>query len=276
MKGKQKITKADKKFLDYFEGISNMDQCRFLATWFNSKLPEIAKMPENPSRVGIPRGNPIPLPRSKALLALLRMVSPDMELKKYSEFSRASYDVIRQWANQRSFYRFMEKLEREYCQSYCAALKEYIESEVGNPKIREHLQELHYYKNIFIVMEIGGFLRNLAEAAEKTENKNIDYLINLSIAVKSEMLATSESGALLENPELHRKIVLSGFDFQKKHFTDMFDHLTRFINTGDIDIALKLTEILKKEITEGIIPDLTEYAMELYDRNKGKKVKKEK
>jgi hypothetical protein len=271
MKDQENEQRVD-KFFEYFEDASKIGGCPFLLDWFERKSLEIANQyQKKPDREGIPKGDPIPPPQGKVMLALLRAILPELSLKKYAQGTAISYDVIRQWARQKMVAKLELDLAGEYGNFYCEKLKDHIENDEFSEALSQ-IKEVHYYKNVFIFIRIHGFISRLLEDLSEDKIKS-DWLYALKIAGihESFILASTSSDALMEKPELHRKYTESIYSFEKEFIGLRFDLLISTIKNGKVGDAVKVAESVKDHIVNDVMNNYLEHVMALYDKVHGKK-----
>jgi hypothetical protein len=288
----------DKKedFPIYFIKKTQLDRCPFLVSWVSKKLVELGKLPKKPDRHGVPKGEKMPLPRDKCLLALYKTVDPRLNLKKFSDLCEASYGTVKIWTSaDENFTEYRDALEDEFVRLYLRKFKQLVEDRAKNPRLED-------YKKIPIddygLKEYGGEISASKGFAEMDPLNRFLYELsnyrNASLMVKINRGVTTASidnffvyeyreaymffkKALLRNPQSGLKLkdykqIMEGY-YEREIITYeyIFDLLNSCIKENRRKEALAVADHLKFYFTKDLMPHHNELVLEYLINNFQKK-----
>jgi hypothetical protein len=124
-----KKQQTEKFYMD-LQAKNNLDKCPFLLGWFKTKLDELYKLPDEHDRSGIAKGERLPIPKPKYVLALHHITFKKLPLKKSCEVMGVNHGTGRNWRNSDKIFGelalgFAEEFSHAFLQRY----SELIESE---------------------------------------------------------------------------------------------------------------------------------------------------
>jgi hypothetical protein len=220
---------------DFLRGI-NAEKCPVLMGWFESKLKEINELPIKPDRSGIPKGDPMPIPRHKMLLALYRLVDPNLKLKDFAEAYDASYGTVRVWASKK----IEEGLQLDFGVYYrrrltkilCSEFRDDEDDKIENDKIATLIQyhlEPFRYKNVLLLVETSkankDVIRNVEKEIESAEGFDRIFMarrLNISTTLSTLELSKDNEKQLKDTINFYLasrdELIAQYFDKIKEHF----------------------------------------------------------
>jgi hypothetical protein len=249
-----KANKELEKFVDDFIRKTNLEKCPFLLDWFTKKLNEINKLPTKPERQGIPKGDPLPMPRAKVLLALYRVVGEDFfRLNQFAKAYQISYGSVRNWLMDRAMAEKSAELLFDYVNLYLKTYNSLLELEDDNlDEIVSLLSELKYYsKGLWLIIH-----HNLREADSPHFNLSGD---DVGKFVKHHFVWYYYAITRLREVDLveHQQVVEEYLETTKELFLNpLFQGLRNEIKKGNTIGAINRVDHLKREITDKLFPFL--------------------
>ncbi len=105
----------------------------FLMEWFNLKITDMIKLPDAVDRSGISKGDSLPVPKGKQLLALHEFAFPALPLKRFSDLYGLNYGTVRNWRNtDEIFPQVVSRYASEFIQQWVSEFMSCAES--SNPE----------------------------------------------------------------------------------------------------------------------------------------------
>jgi hypothetical protein len=130
-----------------------LDHCPFLLEWFNSKVEELANLPDEHDRSGIAKGDRLPVPKTKRILALHDVVFKKLRLKEFCEIMGVNHGTGRNWRNtDQIFSELALGFAEEFSHAFLRCYSELIESEQseGIQKAAALIDECRYYPAVSV------------------------------------------------------------------------------------------------------------------------------
>jgi hypothetical protein len=220
---------------------NHMEQCPFLVEWFNSKVEELNKFPDQFGRSGIARGKQLPIPKAKYLLALHDVVFKKLPLKQFCELLEINHGTGRNWRNTDKIFQeiageFMEGLSKAFLRRY----GELVESE--KPESFSHasrlIKECRHYSNGVVGLIIAGLGRY---GKKKTEGT---HPIDSWVVIHSHHLLSSALLLSLENTDSERrKYAQSLLDNEAMMEDSFFENLREKYKSPEAQTAIMAAEM---------------------------------
>lgn len=88
-----------KKFYHEIVSAAGYKPRSYMMEWLNRQIEELGKLPDAVDRSGISKGDALPVPKGKRLLALHEFVFNDLPLKRFAELYGLNYGTVRNWRN---------------------------------------------------------------------------------------------------------------------------------------------------------------------------------
>lgn len=207
----------------------NAEKCPVLIGWFKSKLDEIMELPIKPDRKGIPKGDPMPIPRYKMLLALCRLVNPYLKLKDFAEAYDASYGTVRVWASRK----IEEGLRHDFGTYYRKHLTKLLYSEFSDDEpedakiaalIQSYLEPFRYTNALFLPV---------------TSNAKEDVIRDFEKEVESADMAEK----IILTRRLSISYILSSVELLKDNEKQLKDTIDLYLASLEKEIGLSLDTI---------------------------------
>lgn len=240
-----------KKFVYDFTRKMNLEKCPFLLDWLTKKTEEINELPQKPDRHGIPKGDPIPMPRHKVLLALYRVVGEGFfRLNQFAGAYQISYGSVRNWLNDKAMAEKTAELLFDYVNLYLKTYNSLIESKDDNwDQIILLLNELKYYsKGLWLI--IHNHLRDADTPHFSISDEDADKFLKHHTAWYYYAITRLRETDLVE----HQQVVEEYLETEKLILEPLFEGLRDEIKKGNTIGAINITDNLKDRITEKLIP----------------------
>jgi hypothetical protein len=123
-----KKQQTEKFYID-LQAKNNLDKCPFLLGWFKAKLDELYKLPDEHDRSGIAKGERLPVPKMKRILALHDIVFKKFRLKVFCELKGVNHGTGRNWRNtDKIFGELALGFAEEFSHAFLQRYSELIES----------------------------------------------------------------------------------------------------------------------------------------------------
>jgi hypothetical protein len=275
MKKRNKQQKTVDLFKHFRKG-SRLEHCPFLYRWLEAELGMALKMPKKPSREGIPKGSPMPMPRYKMILILLQIAHPKLSLKKFAETYNLSYGTVRNWNYETEFNERQEELMNEYVILFVHRLKELIEAPGDDfGPVGDQLQEVGNYQDFLITLKIRGeleiILNDISEKFKK--GKLVKTYWDYSAAYHLFLSSTFRKG-FFENPESLRTVIESAYNNEKIRLEAFFNVLLSYIGQDDLKGAATMAKLLQSIVLEGLMIDTKDLALNYHDLKYQKRARK--
>jgi len=233
------------------------EKCPFMLNWLEDKLKKTWEIPKKPIKTGIPKGDLIPLPRSKEIFTLLKSFNPQLKLKPFADTYHTPYGTVANWNIESALLEAVELVQIEFALDYIEELKKLVFSsekdifkhsfkttDKATRKELQHMMEAEYYHHI-----IYATICYLLEAEKKhlsDEDKrfNWEILIYNFLRMSDERDIYNPPKSQKEKRQFEKSLMNEGLITVK--FTESyFSQLKNLINDGDTETALKLIDILE-------------------------------
>ena len=167
------------KFYLSIKAKNNIDKCPFIVGWFNSKVEEIEKLPDEHGRSGIAKGDRLPIPKAKRLLALHDVVFKKFRLKEFCELKAINHGTGRNWRNTDKIFKeialgFAEEFSHAFLRRYSELVEQKLSE--GFFKAFDLIKECRHYP-VVTVEQIKVRLKNYV----KQKSDGADPLDTLSM-----------------------------------------------------------------------------------------------
>lgn len=156
------------KFYEKLIKEAQLERCPFLTDWFGKKLSTILEVSKTPGREGVPRGEAMPIPRDKQLLALYDVIFGDVPLKEFARVFGANYGTVRNWRRESADLR--EGFEREFVQAFISRYNQLLKTDGGLAQAVKLVLEVRHYDALrfaSVSRHLAKNIKNIAEAKFK-------------------------------------------------------------------------------------------------------------
>jgi hypothetical protein len=283
-------------FANYFIEKNQLGMCLFLVSWLSKKLTELNKLPKKPDRHGVSKGEKMPMPRDKCLLALYKTIDPRLNLKKFSDLCEASYGTVKIWTSaDENFAEYRDALEDEFISSYLEKFKQLVEERAKNPRLEDYkkipvddyglkkngaeispskgfteldplnrfLYELSYYRSASLVDKIAEGVATICG-----DNFFIYEYREAYMFFKQELLKKPKAGLKLKD---YKQITEEYYEREIITYEYFFDLLYSCIKKNRKKDALAIADHLKSFFTKDLMPGYKELVIEHLINNFQKK-----
>jgi hypothetical protein len=200
---------------------NNMGECPFLAEWFKAKVEGLDKLPDEHDRRGIAKGERLPIPRSKYLLALYHITFKKLPLKEFCEVMGVNHGTGRNWRNtDKIFQEISLEFAKEFSCEFHQRYTELVEPRPvdGFSKALDLIRECRHYPTV-IVKQIKTRLKNYG--GQKRTGVDPLNMLDLVNDILFSILLMSQ----IEKVEDRRKFSQSMYDRIEQNLHDSFEKL---------------------------------------------------
>jgi len=227
-----------------------MGKCPYLIGWFNKKLEEIDKLPDEHDRSGIAKGRRLPVPKSKYVLALHHITFKKLPLKEFCEIMGINHGTGRNWRNTDKIFReIVRELIEQFSFKFLRRYSEQLESEQCDfENASKLIKECRYYPSV-TAEQIISRLEHYGKQKEKESESG--SLHTLSTLIHSHRLLFSALLLSLKNDDVARQEFAQTLVQQElQDFDASFKELREAYKNPDAQAALDYAETLAYRLTQ--------------------------
>jgi hypothetical protein len=221
---------------------NNMGECPFLVEWFTAKVEELDKLPDEHDRSGIAKGERLPVPKSKYVLALYHITFKKLPLKEFCEVMGVNHGTGRNWRNtDKIFQEIALEFAKEFSYEFLRRYSELIESTHPERffKASEIVKECRRYPGV-TVEQVMLRLDHYSKLKEKEAGPAWD---NLSVLVQSNRLLSFILRLSLKNTDAdRRKCATTLISQESQAFDAFYKKLREMYKSPDAQAAIDLAE----------------------------------